>query len=110
VVRQPDIKIDLPELNHTELVTLCHWVGIKEASRGWTRELLIQALEQFETYPDLKTSIDVKKKRLSSFLKLRWDQMQMQVDKRACPNCHLCRDLQVMECYRPNKLKIEGTR
>jgi hypothetical protein len=101
MVKQPQIHIDLDELNHSELVALCQWVDI-DASRAWPRHLLIEALEQFQSI-DLIDPIDSYRDKMSSWLKRYWDRVQMQASKKVCPNCHLCRDAQVVECYNKNR-------
>ena len=101
MVRLPEIHIDLNALNNSELVALCQWVEIK-ATRAWPRSLLIEALENFQPF-DLKDPIDEHREKLSSWLKRYWDRVQMQAAKKACPNCEMCRDLQVLECYALNR-------
>ena len=112
MVKQPVIHIDLDELNHSELVALCRWVEI-EASRAWPRHLLIEALEQFQAI-ELEDPLDRLRNKLSPWLRRYWVQIQMQASKKVCPNCHLCRDAQVIECYNKNRRhfdpRAKGTR
>ena len=106
MVKQPNVTIDLREINHTELVALCHWVGIK-ASRGWPRVYLIWALENFEPIV-YKDPIDKLRESLSAWLQRYWDRIQMQAQKKVCPYCENCTDLQVLTCYMKNRKGIEG--
>lgn len=106
MVKLPEIHIDLDQLNDSELVRLCQWVGI-EASRSWPRKLLVHTLENFEA-SDFEDPIDKYRYRLSEWLKMHWKRIRMQMDKKVCPDCYLCRDLQVLECYNDNRRKIEG--
>lgn len=107
--RQPETQeVHLDELNQTELVALCNWVGIK-ASRGWTRTCLIQALETF-TAPVVNDPIAERALGMSSWLKKWWERTRMQAKKRVCPECSNCRDLQILECFYANKGNIEGRR
>lgn len=102
----PQESIDLSELNQSELVELCRWMSL-EASRAWPRELLIQCLQMFDCI-EVSTIIEKKAAKLSEWLNLYWDRMQMQAQKKVCPNCHLCRDAQVLACYQLNRRKLEG--
>ena len=106
MVKQPDINIDLGELNQSELVKLCCWVGI-QATRGWPREYLVWALENFQAI-DYEDPVDVKRRRLSTWLQRYWDRIQMQAQKKVCPRCFNCGDLQVLTCYMKNRKGIEG--
>ena len=107
MVRLPETpECDLNEMNQSELVALCQWIGIK-ASRAWPREFLTRALENFETY-ELPDPIGERHTRMSTWLKKYWDRAQMQAKKKSCPNCEYCRDMQVLECYYANKKNIEG--
>lgn len=103
---RPDFDIDLNDLNDSELVVLCNWVDIR-ASRAWPRDLLIWSLENFEPI-DIEQPFDTERERMSEFLKLYWDRFRLQVDKKVCPNCFECRELQIMACYNKNKRRIEG--
>ena len=102
----PDIDIDLDELNDTELVALCNWVGIR-ASRAWPRGLLIESLETFEPI-DIDQPLDVERGRMGNYLRMYWDRYRLQVDKKVCPNCFECSELQILSCYNKNKKRIEG--
>jgi hypothetical protein len=43
---------------------------------------------------------------LSKWLQRWWDKLRMQVPKKVCPNCTMCGDLQVMDCYSRNEQAI----
>lgn len=107
--RLPEIpKVELHELNDSELTALCHWVGIK-ASRAWPRWLLVQSLEQFEDY-GVEDPLIERRTKVSTWLQKYWDRVRMQVRKKVCPSCEHCRDLQALECYDVNRKNIEGRR
>lgn len=106
MVKQPDITIDLNEINQSELVALCRWIGVK-ATRGWPREYLIWALENFYSV-EYDDPVDVHRHKLSGWLKRWWDRIQMQAQKKVCPRCENCGDLQVLHCYMKNRKGIEG--
>ena len=101
MVKQPEIRIDFNELNHSELVELCRWAEIP-ASRAVPRDLLIEALENFEPF-ELTDPVEIYRERMSSWLSHYWDRVKMQAAKKVCPDCSLCRDLQVLECYNKNR-------
>jgi len=103
---KPDFDIDLNDLNDSELVALCNWVDIR-ASRAWPRDLLIWSLENFEPV-DIAQPFDVERGRMKAYLKMYWDRYQLQVDKKVCPNCFDCSELQILSCYNKNKKRIEG--
>jgi hypothetical protein len=107
MVHQPERPIDLTQLNHTELVALAQWVGIKEANRAWPRELLVYVLENFQTV-GIEDPMDKFRNKVKPWLKRYWDRVRMQMTKAVCPNCEHCRDFQVLECYYRNKSRIEG--
>lgn len=109
MIKQPDISIDLQSVNSSELVALCRWVGIKSASRGWSRDLLIEALESFQDF-EVDDPIDPYRKMMREFLLRYWERVQMQAPKKTCPECYNCRDLQVMECFNRNRTAIMGRR
>jgi len=44
---------------------------------------------------------------MHDWLKRWWDNIQMQMPKKVCPNCHLCKDLQVLDCYSKNEKQIK---
>lgn len=102
----PDIKIDLDKLNHSELVLLSNWSGMK-VTRAVPRNLIIESLKNFEPL-NLPDPIDTARSRISRWLNKHWDRVQMQAQKKVCPKCHLCRDLQVVECYSANKKYFES--
>ena len=103
------IEFDFNDLNHSELVLFCEWCGLP-ASRAIPREELLNSIYQHYTPIDFQNSIDLKRKRLSSWLKRYWERIQMQASKKVCPNCEFCRELQVLECYHANKRHIEGVK
>ena len=105
MARTPDIHIDLQALNHSELVLLAKWSGLP-ASRGMPREILIESLETFQPTM-VPVPLDDKRKLMSEWLKRWWDVIRMQMPKKVCPNCHLCRDLQVLSCYSKNEASIK---
>ena len=105
--RQPEIpKVELHELNDSELAALCSWVGIK-ASRAWPRWLLVQSLEQFVDY-EVPNPLVARRAKVSGWLMRYWDRIRMQMRKKVCPACENCRDLQALECYDLNRKNIEG--
>jgi len=108
MVKLPDITIDLNEINQSELVALCKWVGVP-ASRGWPRDLLIEALECFSPQ-DIPDPLDLYRDKVSGLLNRYWERIKMQVQKKVCPNCENCRDLQVLACFNKNRHHIEGRR
>lgn len=106
MVKQPDITIDLGELNQSELVELCQWVELK-VSRGWPREYLVWVLENFEQI-EHQDPVDDARVKLSKWLQRYWDRFQLQAQKKVCPRCFNCSDLQVLSCYTKNRKGIEG--
>jgi len=106
LVKQPEMEIDLNEVNHSELVRLCQWMGIS-ANRGIPREVLVQMLEDFEDY-EIPNPIDEARGIVSQFLDRYWDRIRMQAQKKVCPDCSLCRDMQVLECFNMNKKSLRG--
>jgi len=107
MAKQSEVHIDLNDLNHSELVALARFNGFDYASRAWPREALIEALSAFED-PELNNPLDNKRERLSTWLKSKWAKIQMQAYKSACPECFLCRDSQVLQCYNKNKRHFES--
>lgn len=101
-----EVEFDLNHLNHSELVALAWWIDI-QASRAVPREMLIHAIENFVGI-SFADSVRVKGEKLSAWLGRYWEQIQMQAKKRVCPDCRLCRDAQVLECYELNKSKFGG--
>lgn len=97
---------DLSELNDSELVLLCQWVGMG-ASRGWPREVLISTLENFEPV-EIDLPYAYEQEILSQFLEKYWKRIRMQVSKKVCPNCSECREMQVLECYGKNRKHLGG--
>jgi hypothetical protein len=100
------MEIDLSEVNHTELVRLCQWVGIP-ASRGIPREVLVQMLESFDNF-EIPNPYDSAREIVSQFLNRYWDRIRMQAQKKVCPDCSLCRDMQVQECFNMNERSLKG--
>lgn len=102
-----DIHLDLDEINDTELVALCKWVGIDNASRAWPREILMRSLLHM-VRPDVPQVLEKRRVPLSKWLQRYWGVIQMQVQKRVCPECTLCTELQVMTCYEKNSKYLRG--
>ena len=101
-----DSDVNLNDLNDSELVLLCSWLGIR-ASRAWPRDLLIYSLENFEPV-DIPQPFDEERTKMSGFLKMHWDRFRLQVDKKVCPNCFECREMQIMSCFNKNRRRIGG--
>jgi hypothetical protein len=108
MVKTPDIHVDLVELNHSELVLLAKWCGLP-ASRGMPREMLIEELENF-TPTEVPVPFDEKREALSAWIKNHWSTLRMQMPKKVCPNCHQCKDLQILDCYTKNEKHIKPPR
>lgn len=106
MAKNPKVSIELREFNDSELVLLCSWVGIK-ASRAWSRELLIYALENFEPV-DIEDAFYRERDLLSKFLTMHWGRFRMQASKKVCPHCFECREMQILECYMKNRRPLEG--
>lgn len=104
MVRVPDIHIDLDELNHSELVALARWSGLP-ASRAFPRDMLVESLESFRPV-EADMPFDKMREDLSTWMKRWWSIFQMQVSKKVCPTCSLCKDLQVLDCYSKNAHQI----
>lgn len=102
-----DIHLDLDAINDTELVALCKWVGIKNASRAWPREALIQSLLSMKP-PTAMQVLEKQRLTLSKWLLRYWGVIQMQVQKKVCPECTLCTEIQVMTCYEKNSKYLRG--
>ena len=97
-----DVRIDFDEMNHTELVELAHWVGMKNFSRAIPRELIINALQTLDPM-NFPNPVDRMRGSLKSWMIRYWDRIAMQVPKSECPNCELCNDFQAVECHTENK-------
>lgn len=95
-------EIDLDDLNHTELVTLMHWLGMENVTRAVPRDMILEALEELQTI-DIPNPVDEKRRIVSKWLTRHWDRLAMQVRKSECPDCFLCSDMQVVECFNDNK-------
>jgi hypothetical protein len=106
LARAREIDVGLDELNNTELVTLCHWVGIP-ASRAYPRELLLHMLEELEPVP-LDNPIQPDREALQKFLQMHWPRYQMMAEKKVCPRCDECRDIQITLCYLRNRHHLKG--
>ena len=104
MVKLPEGDFDITDLNHTELVQLANWNGLK-ASRAYPRERIIEALENYQPFED--GPFDHWRVKLSKWLHRWWSIVRMQVPKKVCPRCDLCRDAQVLDCYMKNKTNIE---
>lgn len=104
----PVVDIDLSELNHSELVLLAKWCDLP-ASRALPREVLIESLQSFQPV-DIPIPFDKKRQEMSNWLKRWWDVVRMQVSKKVCPRCDLCKDLQVLDCYTKNEANINPKR
>ena len=101
MARFADVDLDLNEVNDSELVALCRWAGF-DASRAWPREVLLDALLSFDP-PDVPGPLDEYRAQLSKWLNRYWRKLQMQTKKKVCPNCHMCSEIQVLDCYGKNK-------
>jgi hypothetical protein len=95
-------EFDLDEMNHSELVKMCHWIGMKNVTRGVPRDVIIQSLTSTDTIT-VPNPVDKERKDLSDWMKRHWSVIEMQVPKSECPNCFLCEDAQVIECFEENK-------
>lgn len=100
MVTVPDIQIELDDLNHSELVLLARWNGLK-ANRGMPREVLYRHLRTFTPF-EPADPFDGAREAVSTWLKRHWERFQLQVAKKVCPHCERCRDLQVLDCYMKN--------
>ena len=103
--KQPELVIDLDEFNQSELVALAQWCGIN-ASRAWPRDMVVEALETFD-HPDASNPLDRYRTKMHNWLNKYWDRVKMQAVKKACPNCHSCRDMQALQCFIINRKYIE---
>lgn len=101
-----EIQLDLDEVNQTELVALCAWAGIP-ASRAWPREVLVEALRTF-TPPDIPLPLEKSRDIMSKWLQRHWDKFRMQMEKKTCPDCYHCHDMQVISCYDMNKKNFKA--
>ena len=104
----PKVEVNLSDLNRSELVLLANWCCLG-ATQANSREELIQALETMLPLNTPAAFVD-EAGRLHQWIEFHWNVFQMQVGKRVCPNCEQCRDLQVLECYRFNRLRLEGVK
>ena len=101
MVTIPDIRIDLGDLNHSELVALANWCGLK-ANRGIPRAILYEHLQRLIPFAE-EDPFDNMREGISHWLKSYWDRFRLQVGKKVCPNCYKCRELQVLDCYMTNR-------
>jgi hypothetical protein len=106
MARFSNVDLDLDEVNNTELVALCEWAGF-QASRAWPREVLLNALLKFEP-PGVPEPLEKFRSSLSKWLTKYWKRIQMQAQKKVCPNCFLCGELQVLSCYAKNRKYFKG--
>lgn len=96
---------DFDQLNHTELWQMARRVGISGANPATPRELLVQALENFEDIP-MEDPTAPLRERFSNFLKGNWDRLQMQMQKDHCPDCHLSSDVEFADCWLDNQHRV----
>ena len=101
-VPDQDIRIDFDEMNHSELVKLAHWVGMKNISRAMPREMIINMLQSLSP-AEIPNPIDKMRSAMKSWMRRYWGRLAMQVNKSECPNCELCDDFQAVECYSENQ-------
>lgn len=102
-----DVNLDLNEVNNSELVALCRWVGVPAATRAWPREVLLDTLQSFNP-PGVKQSFSGPRESMSKWLRRYWSRIQMQVQKKVCPDCHLCGEVQFLACYVRNRKHFQG--
>ena len=100
-----EISVDLTAMNHTELVLLARWMGMQAVTRAVPRDVLIHAIQEFETI-EYRNPIDSYRRKLSGWLKRHWDRLQMQALKPSCPHCDRCNDMQALDCFLINKAKF----
>ena len=96
-----EISVDLSAMNHTELVLLARWMGMK-ATRAIPRDVLVSAIAEFKTI-DFRNPIDSYRKTLSTWLTRHWKLVQMQMEKEVCPHCDQCCDMRALDCFLINK-------
>lgn len=106
MIESEEPPLDYDEINDSELVALCGHLGMTNVSRAWPRHLIILALETMDPLTDLPNPLDAEREKVSKFYLRWWDRIQMQVPKKVCPNCHLCRDLQALSCYQLNSQNL----
>lgn len=99
-----EVTVDLAEMNHSELVLLARWLGMR-VSRAIPRHVLVDALQEFKVI-DFRSPIDSYRKTLSTWLQRHWDRLQMQAPKDECPHCELCGDLQALDCFLLNRSRF----
>jgi hypothetical protein len=104
MVNVPDVRIDLDTLNHTELVALANWCGLK-AHRGIPRSTLYYHLTKLVPFTE-EDPFDGMRGAVSHWLKSYWDRFRLQVGKKVCPNCYECREAQVLHCYMVNSKNL----
>ncbi len=98
----PDITINLREMNHSELVRLAQWIGMANATRAFTRDVLVEAIESMQAL-EMNNPVDARRRAMKDWLTRYWDRLQMQAPKSECPDCFKCGDTQAVECYHLNK-------
>lgn len=104
MVTIPDVRIALEDLNHSELVALARWCGLN-ANRGIPRSVLCEHLRGFIPFKE-EDPFDGMRVSISTWLKRYWDRFRLQVGKKVCPNCHECREIQVLDCYVTNRKNL----
>jgi hypothetical protein len=105
MAKQSD-SIDLEDMNHSELVLMMRWAGMR-ATRAIPREDLITALRNLSpvNYSD---SIETMRSKVNQWMVKYWPKLRMSVEKHVCPNCQECRDLQAYDCYYLNRKVMGG--
>lgn len=101
-IMDQDIRIDFNEMNHTELVKLAHWVGMKNVSRAMPRKMIIDALQSLDPI-EIPNPVDGMRAANKGWMIRHWSKIAMQVLKSECPNCELCDDFQAVECHDDNQ-------
>ena len=104
---ETELQIDLESMNHSELVLLARWVGFNHITRSMPRKKVIEVIEDLNNV-EFKNPINGYRKMMSSWLKLRWDRLQMQAVSSSCPNCEQCDDMRSLDCYMTNRSVIKS--
>lgn len=105
MTKLPDTNYSLDALNHTELVQLANYNGLN-ASRAAPREVVIEHLRSFTPFEE--RPFDWMRDAMHKWLVRWWSRLRMQVPKKVCPDCYMCRDAQILDCYSSNRANIEG--
>jgi hypothetical protein len=96
------------EFNQTELVQLATHCDVRNASRALPRAVIIehiQTLQDIVSYSPLNEY----KIRMSAWLNHYWT-AKGDLQKpafRPCPDCTMCTDLQIVDCYEQNGDQID---